>query len=192
MTNTEVATAQVTVNGVAVDDLVKTVDAIKATPSIAKFNFRILNQWLDSAQNRSVADDFYGAGQEQLRTTPIVLNADEPPVLLGKDTAANPAEYLLHALAACLTTSMIYHAAARGIHIDEVESALEGDIDLRGFLGLDKSVRKGFEGIRVNFKIKADVPDEQLHEIGQLGPGHSPIFDSLTNGVPVSLTTERL
>jgi len=195
MTTTEVATADVlskTVNGVTVDDLFRTVDAIKAAPSIAKFNFRIHNQWHDAAKNKSAVDTFYGAGQEQLRSTPFVLEADEPPVLLGTDTAANPVEHLLHALAACLTTSMVYHAAARGIHIEEVESSLEGDIDLQGFLELDKDVRNGFQGIRVNFKIKADVPDEQLQELCQLGPGHSPVFDSLTNGVPVSVSAERL
>jgi uncharacterized OsmC-like protein len=181
-----------TVNGVAVDDLSKTVDVIKADPTIAKFKFRVHNQWLDAGQNISTADTFYGAGQEQSRPKPFVLQADEPPVLLGKDSAPNPVEHLLHALASCLTTSMVYHAAARGIHIEEVESSLEGDIDLHGFLKLDKNVRNGYEGIRVNFKIKADVPDAMLQEISQLGPGHSPVFDSLTNGVPVSVTAERL
>jgi uncharacterized OsmC-like protein len=195
MKNTEMATADVlskTVNGVPVDDLLKTVDAIKTTPSIAKFKFRIRNQWVDAARNRSIADTMYGAGEELSRARPFVFEADEPPVLLGTDTAANPAEYLLHALAACLTTSMVYHAAARGIHIEEVESAFEGDIDLHGFLELDEKVRNGFQGIRVNVKIKADVPDEQLQEIGQLGPRYSPVFDSLANGVPVSVNTERL
>jgi uncharacterized OsmC-like protein len=195
MKTIEMATAHVlpkTVNGVAVEDLSKTVDAIKATPSIAKFKFRIRNQWVDAAQNNSTVDTFYGAGQEQSRPKPFVLEADEPPVLLGKDTAANPVEHLLHALASCLTTAMVYHAAARGIDIEEVESSLEGDIDLHGFLGLDKNVRNGYQGIRVNFKIKADVPDEQLQEIGRLGPGYSPVFDSLTNGVPVLVTAERL
>jgi uncharacterized OsmC-like protein len=180
------------VNGVAVDDLFKTVDAIKATPSMAKFKFRVRNQWVDAGENRSTADKFYGAGQELGRQQPFVLEADEHPVLLGKDTAANPVEHLLHALAACLTTSMVYHAAARGIQIEEVESSLEGDIDLHGFLELDKNVRNGYQGIRVNFKIKADVPDEQLQEICQLGPKHSPVFDSLANGVPVSVTAQRL
>jgi uncharacterized OsmC-like protein len=183
---------QKTVNGVAVDDLFKTVDAIKATPSIAKFRFRIRNQWEDAAQNSSTVNTFYGAGQAQSRVRTFVLQADEHQVLLGKDTGANPVEYLLHALASCLTTSMVYHAAARGIQIDEVESSLEGDIDLHGFLALDKNVRQGFQGIQVKFKIKADVPDEQLQEICQLGPGHSPVYETLTNGVPVSVTAERL
>ena len=195
MNSVKVATAKMlakTVNGVAVDDLFNTIGAIKATPSNAKFKFRIRNQWVDAGQNSSTADTFFGAGQEQSRPKPFVLEADEPPVLLGKDSGANPVEHLLHALASCLTTSMVYHAAARGIHIEEVESSLEGDIDLHGFLALDKKVRNGYQGIRVNFKIKADVPDEKLQEIGQLGPGYSLVFESLTNGVPVSVTAERL
>lgn len=181
-----------TVNGVAVDGLSKTVEAIKATPALAKFNFRIRNEWVDGGRNTSTAGTFYGAGQEQSRSKAFVLEADEPPVLLGKDSAANPVEHLLHALAGCLTSSMVYHAAARGIHIEEVESSLEGDIDLHGFLELDKNVRNGYQGIRVNFKIKADVPDEQLQELCKLGSAHSPVFDSLTNGVPVAVTAQRL
>jgi uncharacterized OsmC-like protein len=180
------------INGVAVDDLSATVEAVKANASIAKFKFRVRNQWEDGAKNRSTANDFYGAGQDHSHAAPFVLEADEPLVLLGKNTAANPVEHLLHALASCLTTSMVYHAAARGIQIQEVESTLEGRLDLRGFLKLDENVRNGYEGIRVNFKIKADVPDEKLQELGQLGPQHSPVFDSLSNGVPISVTAERL
>jgi len=175
-----------------VDELYSTVDAIKATPAIAKFNFRIRNQWNGSANNRSTVNDFTGAGQELRRNKSFVLDADEPAVLLGKDMAANPVEYLLHALAACLTTSMVYHAAARGIQLQEVESSLEGDIDLQGFLDLDPSVRKGFQGIRVTFRIKADAPDAQLQEIARLGTDHSPVFDSLTRGVPVLVRAERM
>src|SRR5438046_252294 len=158
-----------TVNGVAVEELSNTLNAIKATPTMARFKFRIHNQWVDAAQNHSTVDMFFGAGQRQTRTRPFVLRADEPPALLGKDMAANPVEYLLHALASCLTTSMVYQAAARGIHIQEIESHVEGDIDLRGFLDLDRSVRQGCQGIRVRFKIKADVPDAQLQELCQLG-----------------------
>ena len=174
-----------TINGVNVDDLFTTILGIKAAPAIAKFTFHIENQWAEGSQNSSTVDRFNGAGQELSRPRPFVLTADEPPVLLGKDTAANPVEHLLHALASCLTTSMVYHSAARGIQIEEVESIVEGDIDIHGFLELDKSVRQGYQGIRVSFKIKADVPDERLQEIVQLGTGHSPVFDSLTNGVPV-------
>jgi uncharacterized OsmC-like protein len=181
-----------TVNGVAVDGLSKTVEAIKSTPALARFNFRIRNEWVDGGRNTSTVANFYGAGQEHSRPKAFFLEADEPPVLLGNDSAANPVEHLLHALAGCLTSSMVYHAAARGIHIEEVESSLEGDIDLRGFLELDKNVRNGYQRIRVNFKIKADVPDEQLQELCKLGSAHSPVFDSLTNGVLVAVTAQRL
>jgi uncharacterized OsmC-like protein len=180
------------INGVMVDDLFNTIDAIKATPAVAKFKFRIRNQWEGGSQNRSTVDKFSGAMQELAHPKPFVLEADEPAILLGKDMAANPVEYLLHALASCLTTSMVYHAAARGIQVEEIESSFEGDIDLHGFLELDKNVRQGFQSIRVNFKIKADVPDEQLQEIVKLGSSHSPVFDSLTNGVPVSVTAQRM
>lgn len=180
------------INGVNVDGLVSTIDAIKAAPASAKFKFRIQNEWEDASRNRSTVNNFYGAGQRQSRPRPFILEADEPAVLLGHDEAANPVEHLLHALASCITTSMVYHAAARGIHIQEVESTFEGDIDLHGFLGLDKNIRKGYQGIRVNFKLKADVPDAQLEKIVELGTGHSPVFDSLTNGVPISVKTDRL
>jgi uncharacterized OsmC-like protein len=180
------------VNGVAVDDLNKTIEAVRAAPSLAKFKFHIRNQWADAGQNTSTVEGLYGTGEEHSRAKPFKLEADEPPVLLGKDTGANPVEHLLHALASCLTTSMIYHAAARGIQIDEVESTLEGDLDVRGFLQLDPNVRNGYQGIRVNFKIKADVPDEALQELSQLGPERSPVYDSLTNGVPVSVTAQRM
>jgi uncharacterized OsmC-like protein len=180
------------VNGVNVDNLFTTIDAVKAAPAIANFKFRVENRWEGGSQNRSTVNEFHGAGQDLSRQKSFVLHADEPSVLLGEDKAANPVEYLLHSLAACVTTSMVYHAAARGIRIEEVESTFEGDIDLHGFLDLDPTVRNGYQGIRVNFKLKADAPDEKLREIVELGTGHSPVFDSLTNGVPVSVKAERL
>ena len=189
------ATAQQTirfVNGVSIDGLSNTIDAVKTTPAIAKFKFSVQNQWKGGSRNCSIASSFFGAGQQQSRSLPFVLEADEHPILLGNDTAANPVEHLLHALASCMTTSMVYHAAARGIQIDEVESSFEGDIDLHGFLGLDSKVRRGYQAIRVTFKLKADVPDAQLEEIVKLGMSYSPVFDSLTNGVPVTVKTERL
>jgi len=189
------ATAQklaATINGVAVDSLFATIEAVKATPSNAKFRFRIRNQWDTGSKNCSTVATFSGAHKELSHPKPFTLEADEPAILLGKDMAPNPVEYLLHALASCMTTSMVYHASARGIQIEQVESSFEGDIDLHGFLGLDPSVRKGYQGIRVVFRIKADVPGEQLQEIVQLGMRFSPVFDSVTNGVPVSVAGERL
>ena len=180
------------VNGVMVDDLFATIDAVKATPAIAKFKFSVRNRWDNGSHTASKVDAFQGALQQLSHTQPFVLESDEPAILLGKDTAANPGEYLLHALAACLTTAMVYHAAARGIQIDELESSVEGDIDLHGFLDLDKKVRTGFEAIRVHFKFKADVPEEKLQVVVQLAPRYSAVFDSLVNGVPVAVTAEGM
>lgn len=181
-----------TTNGVDTVRLKDTVEAVKSFPKLALFRFQIANQWSDGAENRSRVKLF--AGQDQLlsHTEELQLAADEPEVLLGNDTAANPVEHLLHALASCVTTSIVYHAAARGISIEGLESFLEGDLDLRGFLGLDPSVRNGCQAIRLKLRIKADVSDEQLQELSALGPTFSPVFDSISRGVPIAVTAERI
>src|SRR5215468_7220710 len=184
--------ASTIINGVAVDGLFSTIEAVKAAPSIAKFKFRIRNQWETGSRNRSSVATFTGANQELSHPQPFTLEADEPAILLGSDMAANPVEYLLHALASCVTTSMVYHASVRGIQIEQIESSFEGDLDLHGFLDLNPDIRKGYQRIRVRFKIRANVPDEQLQEIVALGTGHSPVFDSLTTGVPVTVTAGRM
>ena len=145
------------VNGLNVGDLFKTLDAIKATPKLGDFKFRLKNEWIDGGLNRSTITTFYGTQQEINHKQKFVLDADEPPLLLGQDRGPNPVEYLLTAITSCVTSAMVVHAAAKGIQIDEVESSVEGDIDLRGFLGLDPNVRNGYKNIRIKFKIKADV-----------------------------------
>jgi uncharacterized OsmC-like protein len=157
-------------NGVNVDDLFDTIDSVKNNPVIAKFKFRANNEWFDGGHNRTTIKDFYGIQKDHKHEATFKLDADEPPLLLGTGKGPNPVEYLLTALAACVTTSLVYHAAAKGIVLKSVESRLEGDIDLRGFLGISKSVRKGFQSIRMYFKIDADVTEEQLEKLVQLGP----------------------
>jgi uncharacterized OsmC-like protein len=183
--------AESIVNGVNVTALVQTVEAVKANPVIAKFRFNLKNEWLDGAHNRSTINGFHGAMQDFERPKSFFLDADEHPVLLGRDQGPNAGEYLLQALAACVTSTLIYHAAARGIEIQEVESTVEGDIDLRGFLGTDKSVRNGFQNIRMSFDISADLSDQELQELAELGPTFSPVLDSLTKGVPVVVQAQR-
>lgn len=181
-----------TINGVNVEELFKTVDAVKKTAAIAKFRFRADNTWIEGGHNRTSIRNFFGAGEEDTsRKTPFILDADEPKVLLGTDRGANPVEYVLTALAGCLTTSLVYHAAARGIAVEEVESHLEGDLDLRGFLGLSEEVRNGYENIRVTFKIKADATEEQLRELVQLAQKRSPVFDIVSHPVPVSVELKK-
>lgn len=175
------------INGVNVTDLYDTIDAVKGKPEIAKFNFRATNKWMSGGNNETTVNEYYGACENFSRSQPFVMRKDEPPVLLGTDKGANPVEYALAALAGCLTTTLVYHAAAQGIEIEEVESSFEGDLDLHGFLGLDDSVRNGYENINVKFKIKADAPEEKLRELVELAQKRSPVFDIVTNKVPVSV-----
>ena len=175
-------------NGVDTDVLYGTLDAIKAQPELGRFQFRAENQWVSGAHNRTTIKDFYGAGQEDTsRAESFSIDAGEPAILLGSDTGPNPAEYLLHALAACLTTTLVYVAAARGVHLTEVESTLEGDIDVQGALGLSDEHRNGFEQIRASFRVKGDAPAEKLREVVARAQKRSAVFDMVTNGVPVSV-----
>jgi uncharacterized OsmC-like protein len=180
-----------TVNGVNVDELFGTINAVKAAPVIAKFKFRAENQWMDGGHNRTMIQNFYGTQQDHEHKEPFMLDADEPPILLGKDNGPNPVEYALTALAACVTTSIVYHAAAKGIAIRSMESRLEGDIDLQGFLGIRDDVPRGYKEIRMFVKIDADAPPEKLQEIVDLGPTYSPVFDTLTRAVPVSVQLDE-
>lgn len=175
------------VNGVNVTALSDMIDAVKENVEIAKFQFRARNNWIDGGHNRTMIKEFYGAGAEDTtRKQPFVFDNDEPPVLLGADKGANPVEYILNALAACLTTTVVYHAAARGIKIEAVESSLEGDLDLRGFLGLSDDVRKGYQQIRVAMKIKTGAEPALLKQLANF----SPVYDIVSNSVPVEITIE--
>ena len=173
------------INGVNVEQLGANINAIQGDTGLAKFQFRATNTWINGGHNRTSIKEFYGVGQEDTtRTEPFVLDADEPPVLLGEDHGANPVEFVLHALASCLTTSVVYHAAARGIRIESIESWLEGDLDLRGLLGLSQDVRPGYENLRVQFTVKSDAPAETLRELMK----YSPVYDIVTNPVPVAIS----
>lgn len=177
-------------NGVDIGRLAATIRAVEADPTLAEFQFRAHNTWIDGGHNRSTIKGFFGAGQEdESRTRVFVYDNDEPDVLLGQDNGANPVEYVLHALAGCLTTSLVYHAAARGIRIDRVESWYEGDLDLRGFLGVSDDVRRGYQAVRVRFAIDAPgATRDQLEELVQMGMKHSPVFDTVSNPVGVSVS----
>lgn len=173
-------------NGVDVDQLFGNIDAIKDAPVLGKFKFRADNKWINGGHNQTTIKNFHGIQQEHDHADPFELDADEPPLLLGEDIGPNPVEYALTALAACVTTALVYHAAAKGIKLNAVESRLEGNIDLRGFLGISDDVRRGYENIRIYYKIDADVPDEELEELIQMGTKYSPVFDTFTNPVHVS------
>jgi uncharacterized OsmC-like protein len=179
------------VNGVNVSVLCGTIDAIKDTPAIANFKFRASNKWIKGGHSHTTIRGFYGAEEEHTHEKPFELDADEPPLLLGEDKGPNPVEYALTALAGCLTGSLIYHAAARGIQIRGVESRLEGDLDLRGFLGISSDVPVGYENIRVYFKIDADVSEEQKEELCRMAAKYSPVFNTISNPTPVYVQLDK-
>lgn len=174
-------------NGVDVGYVEETIEALTENPELAEFKFRLSNKWVDGGHNHSTVGDFYGVNQEHSHDTTFEWDADEPELLAGQDIGPNPVEHLLNALAACLTTTMVYHAAARGIKIEELESELEGDIDLRGFLGISNEVRRGYENIRVKFRVKTDAENiERLKALSKL----SPVFDVTSNGTNVDVQIE--
>ncbi len=175
-------------NGLDTTQMMETVAALKDEPSLAKFNFRARNQWIDGGENRSAIQGFYGAGREDdSRETPFELTNGEPPMLLGNNEGANPVEYLLHALAGCVTTTMVIHAAARGIRLTELSTELDGDMDLQGLLGLAENTFPGYERIRIKMDVKADCSEEELEDLLEFVRGHSPVCSTVCKPVPVEI-----
>jgi len=175
-------------NGVNVDQLVGTIDAIKGDPDIAKFQFRSETKWVNGGQCETRIKDFYGAKAEDTsRKEPLVIKGDEPAVLLGESQGANAVEAVLHALASCLCVGFVYNAAALGISISSLDFSLEGNIDLHCFLGLSETMRPGYEDIKVKVRIKADAPKEKLEELCAYAQKTSPVLDMIRNPVPVTI-----
>ncbi|HET9916111.1 MAG TPA: OsmC family protein [Candidatus Binatia bacterium] len=178
-------------NGLDMHAAKATIAAIKANPELAQFQFRARNKWIDGGENRSTIRGFYGAGREDdSRTEDFCFINGEPPVLLGNNEGANPVEFLLHALAGCVTTTTVLHAAARGITITELSTELEGEIDVQGLLGLDETVSPGYREIRIKLQIVADCSEEELDELIAFTPAHSPVCTTVCRPVPV--TVERV
>jgi uncharacterized OsmC-like protein len=180
-------TDESTRNGVDTATLFATLDAVKAAPQAAHFQFRARNQWLSGTHNRSTIDRFYGVGEERSHERSFHFDADHPAVLVGRDNGPTPVEYVLHALASCLTAGLANIAAARGVQLTEVHSTVSGDIDLNGILGLDPDVRNGYQNLTVRFTVKGDAPAEKLREIVEQSRDRSAVFDVITNQVPVSI-----
>jgi uncharacterized OsmC-like protein len=175
-------------NGVDVPTLFATLDAVKGTNEIAKFQFRASNAWINGTHSRSRYSGFYGAMQEMQHEHETVVESDHPTVLVGGDAAPTPVEYLLHAIAACLTAGIVNVAAARGVELTHVSSEVTGDIDLLGILGLsDGSVRNGYEQINVRFRIEGDADDATLRKIVEQSRRRSAVYDALTNPTPVAI-----
>src|SRR5262245_39061142 len=177
----------VPLNGVDTPTLFATIDVVKGAPALARFQFRARNEWLSGTHTRTTIDSFSGAGGEQSHASAFSVDADHPKLLVGGDQGPLPVEFLLHALASCITAGIGNVAAARGVKLTKVESTIEGDINIQGILGL-APVRNGYERIRIHFNIEGDAPAETLKKIVEQGRARSAVFDVLANGVPVEMT----
>ncbi len=176
------------VNGVNVDQLVGTVNAIKSNPDLARITFRAGSAWAGGGHSRTMIQGFYGAlAEDTSRARPFVLHGDEPPLLLGQNAGPNAMEAVLHALAAGLTVGLVYHAAAQGIHLQALSFDLEGDLDLRAFLGLTDTVRPGYSGIRLTCHVQADAPRDRIIALCEFVKRTSPVLDIIRNPVPVTI-----
>jgi len=174
-------------NGVDTATLFATLDAVKAAPEAANFQFRAHNHWISGTHSRGTIHGYFGVGEERTHERTFEFDADHPAVLVGRDNGPTPVEYVLHALAACLTAGLANIAAARGIRLTEVRSTVTGDIDLNGILGLNPDVRNGYQNIAVRFTVKGDAPAHKLREIVEQSRARSAVFDILTNQVPVTI-----
>jgi len=171
-----------TINGVTVSTVLGIVGAIEENSDNAHFQFRLNNHWVDGGLNRSRIQEYFALGQEDdTRTEPFIVDADEPAVNSGGDSMPNPMEYILHSLAGCLTSTLVYHAAVQGIEIESVESSLEGDMDVRGMLGMSEESRKAFSAVRVQMQVKGTADAETLKELALF----SPVYDIISNSLPV-------
>ena len=175
-------------NGVNTPVLLATINAVKDAPELARFRFRASNRWISGTYNESRVETFDGAGGEHTHKSQYRYAADHPSVLVGEDRGPTPIEFLLHGLAACITSGIANIAAVRGVTLTSVESHVEGDIDLRGILGLSPDVRNGYEAIRVRFEIAGDAPPEKLRKIVEQSVARSAVYDVLTHGVPVEIS----
>lgn len=176
-------------NGVNLDQLIGTVQAIQETPELARFQFRARNEWVNGGHSRTEIKSFYGANSEDVsRSEPFVLEGDEPPVLLGGNRGPNAVEAVLHAVASCLAVGFVYNAAVQGITVESLEFDLEGDLDLHGFLGLSEAVRPGYNNIEIKYRVKADAPREKIVELCDYVQKTSPVLDILRNPVPVKIS----
>ena len=172
-------------NGVDTATLFATLDAVKQAPAAAQFQFRAHNEWVSGTHNRSTIVDYFGVGEERAHEQTFVFDADHPAVLVGRDNGPTPVEYVLHALAACLTAGLANIAAARKVTLTEVRSTVSGDIDLNGILGLNPEVRNGYQKINVRFTVKGDASPEVLRELVEQSRSRSAVYDVITSGVPV-------
>ena len=180
------------VNGVSVGALFDAANSLSKTESLGRYQFRARNQWLDGGHTRTMVKDYFGAGAEQTsRTTPLVVESDIPTQFRGGDRAMDPLEHFLAAIGACITTTVVWHAAARGIHVNAIDTWLEGDIDLQGWFGMDRDRQAGYNEIRVSIQLDAEASEAALDQLVDLATRYSPLFETVTRGTRLDVRREK-
>jgi uncharacterized OsmC-like protein len=164
-------------NGVDVEKLAETVNAVKADPKNAQVKFMANTKWISGAYSKTKIRDF-------------VIECDEPSALLGTNKVPNPVEIILAALGSCLAVGFAYNAAARDINLESLDISVEGDLDLRGFLGVSGDVRPGYQNIKATCRIKSDASKEKLRELYEHVKRTSPVGDIIRNAEPIMITLE--
>jgi uncharacterized OsmC-like protein len=188
-TDTTTGTGNSMPNGVDTTVLFATLDAVKQAPEAAKFQFRAHNQWVRGTHSRSTMTGYFGVGEERAHDRTFVYDADHPVILVGRDNGPTPTEFVLHALASCLTAGIANIAAVRGVTLTEVSATVEGDIDLLGIFGLSDQVRNGYQQIKVSLRLRGDDPDK-LRSVVEQSRQRSAVYDTVTNGVPVTINVD--
>lgn len=173
-----------TTNGVNVDQLGEAIETITDDPDVGQFRFCAETEWTDSLKSVTSIDEFDQAG-ERIRTREFQIEGDEPEQILGERTAPNAVELLLAALGSCLSVGYAANAAAMGIDLDDLRFELEGNVDLRGFLGISEDVRAGYQDVTCTTYIDADATEEELDELRERVEATSPLVDNISNEVPL-------
>lgn len=183
------------INGVNVNDLVLMTESIKQNPDLAEYSFRSTTKWVDGAYSKTRIQGFWGSGREDnTRERPFVMELDEPKMLLGTNRGPNAVEAALSALGSCLAVGVAYNAAARGIKLDALDIDIEGDLDLRGFLGIPEDgqpLRAAYDNVRVICRVKSDALPSEIKDLVEFAQETSPVLDLFRHPVPVTVELEH-
>ncbi len=188
-TETKELNATNVLNGVDVSQVLSAVNAFKDNEELAGFRFHITNRWIEGGYSRSKVKSFFGAGRENEHNKQFDIDCDAHTLMAGKNRGATPPEHFLNALASCVTTTLVYQAAVNGIEIEELESEIEGYMDMRGTMGIADDIRKGYESIKVSYKVKTD--SENLKTLEEI-VNNSPMLDVTKNGTNVDVFIEGM
>ena len=186
MTTTEIAID----NGVNTEALIGARGAFSEAPQAAAFTFRSICDWDSGTKSSNSINGYFGLGQEHERAETFKIDSDHPAVFAAQDTAPTPPEIVLSALASCLMGGVASVAQHRGIQLNSVRATVEGDIDVRGILGMDPDIRNGFNSVRVKFEVDADASDDDIRALVAQSQKRSAVFDLLTNPTNVHVTVD--